>query len=181
MLRWDKKMDQFQVLLDQASTQANLKLEEKVANLLKKHNHTVAVAESLTGGLISSRLTRLPGSSDFFLGGIISYHTLVKVQQVGVDPKIIAKHGVVSEETALAMAEGVRNRLKADIGLAATGAAGPEPMPGVPVGTVWLGLSVAGDKKTKKFVFEGSREDIRQRASQAALGMIWLHYGELVI
>ncbi|MFC1517360.1 CinA family protein [Candidatus Margulisiibacteriota bacterium] len=174
-------MDQFQVLLDQASTQANLKLEEKVANLLKKHNHTVAVAESLTGGLISSRLTRMPGSSDFFVGGVVAYHTLVKVQQVGVDPKLIAKHGVVSEEVAMAMAEGIRSRLKTDIGLAATGVAGPDPLPGVPVGTVWLGMSVAGEKKAKKFVFEGQRDDIRQRASQAALGMIWIHYGELVI
>ncbi|MBU0580130.1 MAG: CinA family protein [Candidatus Margulisbacteria bacterium] len=174
-------MDQFQALLDQASVQANLKLEEKVANLLKKHNHTIAVAESLTGGLISSRLTRLPKSSDFFVGGIVAYHTIVKVQQVGVDPKVIAKHGVVSEETAMAMAEGVRNRLKADIGLSATGVAGPDPLPGVPVGLVWIGMSVAGEKKAKKFMFEGMREDIRQKASQAALGMIWIHYGELII
>lgn len=174
-------MDQFQALLDQASTQANVKLEEKVANLLKKHNHTVAVAESLTGGLISSRLTRLAGSSDFFIGGIVSYNTLVKVQQVGVDPKVIAKHGVVSEETAIAMAEGIKQRLKTDIGLSVTGVAGPDPMPGAPVGLVWVGLSVAGEKKAKKFMFEGNRDDIRQRASQAALGMIWIHYGELIV
>jgi len=174
-------MDQFQAILDQVSTAANAKLEEKVANILKKHNHTISVAESLTGGLICSRLTRLAGSSDFFLGGIVSYHTLVKVQQVGVDPKLIATHGVVSEEVAKAMADGVRKRLKSDIGLSATGVAGPDPQNGVPVGVVWVGMSVAGELKAKKFVFDGTREDIRQKASQEALGMVWLHYGELII
>jgi PncC family amidohydrolase len=174
-------MDQFQVILDQVSTAAYAKLEEKVANLLKKHNQTISVAESLTGGLICSRLTRLPGSSDFFLGGIVSYHTLVKVQQVGVDPKVIATHGVVSEETALAMADGIRKRLKSDIGLSATGVAGPDPQNGIPAGTVWVGMSVAGEQKAKKFLFDGNREDIRQKASQAALGLVWLHYGELVL
>ncbi len=174
-------MDQFQAILDQVSTAAYAKLEEKVANLLKKHNHTIAVGESLTGGLISSRLTKLPGSSDFFLGGIVAYHTLLKVQQLGVDPKLIATHGVVSEATAKAMADGVRKRLHADVGLSATGVAGPDPQGGMPVGTVWIGLAVAGEIKAKKFVFDGNRDDIRQKASQAALGMVWLHYGELII
>jgi PncC family amidohydrolase len=173
--------DQFQELLDQASVNVNSRLERKVANLLRKHNHTIAVAESLTGGLISQRLTKLPRSSDFFIGGVIAYHNLVKVQQVGVDPKVIAKHGVVSSETAKAMAEGIRKRFRTNIGISATGVAGPDPLPGVPLGTVWVGISIAGDSKAKRFAFEGTREDIRLKASQAALGLVWMHYGELAV
>lgn len=152
--------------------------EAEVAELLKKTRKTVAVAESLTGGLISSRLTSQPGSSEFFIGGIICYHNRIKVMELGVPANIIAKESPVSKDVAIAMAEGIRKRYRADIGLSATGVAGPSTTtPPKPIGLTYIGL--ASDQGTifKEFNISGTRGEIREKAAAAALGLLWLHLG----
>lgn len=171
-------MEQFQAFLDRASGQFDQELEFKVAEALKLNNKTLAIAESLTGGLISVRFTKLPGSSEYFIGASVCYSAKAKVMHVGVKPKTLADKGTVSEETVKEMSEGVRKRLHSDLGLAVTGVAGPEKHGGKPVGTVFVALSDDQETKVKRFAFEGSREEIRQQATVAALGMIWIYFGE---
>jgi nicotinamide-nucleotide amidase len=151
--------------------------DQQIADLLHKSKQTVAVAESLTGGLVSSRLTNLAGSSDFFVGGIVSYSTRVKVSGVGVPPALISQYGVVSKEVAIAMAEEIKKRFRTEIGLAATGVAGPAPIPPAPVGRVYIAL--AGDRETewKELTLQGTRQEIREKAAQAVLGLLWLYLG----
>ncbi|MBN3032825.1 MAG: CinA family protein [Candidatus Saganbacteria bacterium] len=151
--------------------------DQQIAEQLKKSGQTVAVAESLTGGLISSRLTDLPGSSDYFIGGIVSYSPRIKVTQVGVPAGVISQYGVVSKEVAVALAEEIKKRFRTDIGLAATGVAGPAPLPPAPVGKVFIAL--AGRKETdwKELNLQGTRAEIREKAAQACLGLLWLYLG----
>lgn len=151
--------------------------EQEIASLLKKSNQTIAVAESLTGGMVSARLTNLAGSSEYFRGGIVCYHPRVKVAQVGVPASLISKHGVVSKEVALSLAEQIRKIFKAEIGLATTGAAGPNPLPPAPVGRVYIALASHKAKEWKELNLQGTRTEIREKAAQAALGLLWLHLG----
>ncbi|NQT29400.1 MAG: CinA family protein [Candidatus Saganbacteria bacterium] len=151
--------------------------DKQLADLLKKSRQTVSVAESLTGGLISSRLTSVPGSSEFFIGSIVCYHTRIKVIQVGVPAQLVSQHGVVSREVALAMASGIRKRFKTDIGIASTGAAGPLPVPPAPVGRVFIALSSDKKNEWKELNLQGTRAEIRQKSAQATLGLLWLHLG----
>jgi len=132
----------------------------------------LAVAESCTGGMLGERITSIPGSSDVFLGGIIAYHNDVKVKALGVRAEDIERYGAVSEQVALQMASGVRERMGADVGVAVTGIAGPGGgTPDKPVGLVWI--SVHGpDAKARRFHVGGDRAEIRQRAAQAALEMV---------
>ena len=151
---------------------------EEVAALLKQEKKTVAVAESLTGGLISALLTSQPGSSDYFVGGIVCYSPRVKVMEVGVPASLIARQGTVSEEVALAMAEGIRKKFHAGIGLAATGVSGPATVsPPKPVGLTYVALSSLKGTEMKKLELQGTRSEIREKAAQAALGLLWLHLG----
>lgn len=150
---------------------------QQIADLLKKNNQTVAVAESLTGGLISSKLTQVPGSSEFFIGGIICYHTRIKVIQVGVSASLISKHGEVSKEVAVALAEEIRKRFRTDIGISSTGVAGPKPVPPAPVGKVFIAVSSSRKSEWKELNLQGTRGEIRNKTAQAALGLLWLHLG----
>ena len=134
---------------------------------------TLAVAESCTGGLLGARLTSVPGSSDVFLGGVISYANAVKVDVLGVPPEVLAEHGAVSEPVAARMARGARERLGARIGVAITGVAGPDGgSEEKPVGTVWTAVDVDGEVRTHRSVFIGDRAEIRFRASQFALELV---------
>ena len=134
---------------------------------------TVAVAESCTGGLLGARLTAIPGSSDVFLGGVISYANAVKVQSLGVPAALLAEHGAVSEPVARCMADGARTRLGARIGIAITGVAGPDGgTEEKPVGTVWMAVDVDGEVRTHRSVFIGDRAEIRFRATQFALELV---------
>ena len=152
--------------------------ESEVAELLKKAKKTVSVAESLTGGLISSRLTSQPGSADYFIGGIVCYHNRIKVMELGVPASVIAHMGPVSKEVAIAMAEGIRKRYRTDIGLSATGVAGPTTTtPPKPIGLTYIGLSSDTGSQCKELNLSGTRGDIREKATAAALGMLWLHLG----
>lgn len=151
-------------------------MEGVVALKLKAKGLTVAVAESCTGGLIGQRLTSLPGSSAYFERGVVTYSDQAKVDLLSVPESLIRQKGSVSAEVAEAMAEGVRERSGADLGLAVTGIAGPSGgTKEKPVGLVFLALA---DKKTsvcRQHLFSGDRESIRFRASQAALDLLRRH------
>ena len=153
---------------------------QAVGALLKEHGLTVAVMESCTGGLLASTITDVAGASDYFLGGLVAYTAEVKVTY-GVPAEVIETHGVVSEETALAMAQAVRQEFKSDIGVGITGAAGPEPHGGKPVGTICLGLETADERYSNSYVFAQTRPVIKARAVSNALMLIRrAAYGELV-
>jgi nicotinamide-nucleotide amidase len=134
---------------------------------------TIGVAESCTGGLLGGRLTAIPGSSDVVRGGVIAYHNDVKVEHAGVDPKILAKHGAVSEEVVREMAAGARRYTRAGVGLAITGIAGPDGgTPEKPVGTVWIAADVEGDIQAQLLRLWGDREEVRARAAQWTLELL---------
>jgi nicotinamide-nucleotide amidase len=149
------------------------KMEEVVGLRLAVNGFTLAVAESCTGGLISQRLTEVPGSSVYFMEGVVTYSNDAKIRSLGVDPELILKHGAVSAEVAEAMAEGVRHRADTDFGLAVTGIAGPGGgTEQKPVGLVFIALSDDAHTEHRKLMIPGDRHLIRWRASQAALDLL---------
>ena len=132
----------------------------------------LAVAESCTGGLLGERLTNIPGSSDVFLGGVIAYHNDLKKELLGVRAEDLERYGAVSEQVALQMASGIRERTGADVGVSVTGIAGPGGgTPEKPVGLVWIAVH-SSEAKARRFHVVGDRAEIRQRAAQAALEMV---------
>lgn len=148
-------------------------LEEVVGMYLTMKEKTVAVAESCTGGLLSERLTRTPGSSKYFAGGAVCYSNELKTRLAGVPEKLIAENGAVSKPIAQALAEGIRRRAGASIGLGITGIAGPSGgTPEKPVGLVFIALADERGTQIREFRFPGNRERVRLWASQAALEMI---------
>jgi PncC family amidohydrolase len=151
--------------------------DQQISELLKKNKQTIAVAESITGGLLCSRLTNVPGSSEDFIGGVVCYHMRIKVVQVGVPAMLINQFGVVSKEVAISMAEEIRKRFRTDIALSATGAAGPLPVPPAPVGRVYIALSSSNGNEWKELNLQGTRNEIREKSAQAAMGLLWLHLG----
>lgn len=153
-------------------------LEEVVGRILSTRGLTLAVAESCTGGLISHRLTQVPGSSTYLDRGAVCYSNQSKMDMLGVSEKILARHGAVSAEVASAMAQGIRERSRVSIGLSVTGIAGPGGATATkPVGLVYVGLDTGtGQSKTQEFRFHGDRATIKLRSSQAALDLLrrWL-------
>jgi competence/damage-inducible protein CinA-like protein len=147
-------------------------LEATVGELLQKHHATLAVAESVTGGLLAQRITSVPGSSNYFLGGFLTYTNKMKTELLGVSEEIIERDGAVSQETAEAMAIGARRRTNSTFALSITGEAGPEPSGKVPVGTVYVGLADAASCQVVHRVFLGDRARIRVFATQMALDML---------
>jgi nicotinamide-nucleotide amidase len=143
-----------------------------VLDKLRSAGFKLAVAESCTGGMLGERITSIPGSSDVFLGGVIAYDNEVKVGSLGVRREDIERHGAVSEEVALQMAAGVREKMGADVGVAVTGIAGPGGgTPDKPVGLIWISVH-GSEAKARRFHVGGDRTEIRQRAVQAALEMV---------
>lgn len=150
-------------------------LENVVGACLKQRGETLAVAESCTGGLLGGRITNVPGSSAWFVGGFQVYHPEMKTRLLGLDAALIAQHGVVSEQVAKAMATAARERTGATWALAVTGEAGPEPSPGgPPPGTVWIGLAGPAGTIAQLFRFPGDRVRIRAFAVQTALNLLRL-------
>ena len=147
--------------------------ESVIGDMLKARGLTLAAMESCTGGLLSDTITNVPGCSAYFRGGIVSYATDVK-SMMGVDPSIIETHGVVSQETANAMAQAVRKTLDADIGVGITGVAGPDPQDGVPVGQVYIAVA-AGDGAPEELSFQypQSRAAIKRRAVTQAILLLY--------
>ena len=148
-------------------------LEEAVGQLLAAQRKTLAVAESCTGGLIGHRLTQVPGSSNYFLGGVIAYSNESKIRDLAVPREAIERYGAVSEEVARAMAAGVRARFGADFGLAITGIAGPDGGTAAkPVGTVWFALADTAGAIAKQRCFPTTRENVKLWSSQQALDLL---------
>ncbi|MGH9354945.1 MAG: competence/damage-inducible protein A [Terriglobia bacterium] len=148
-------------------------LEEVVGMYLVMRQQTLAVAESCTGGLLSERLTRIPGSSSFFLGGVVCYSNDLKSRLAGVPAALIEEHGAVSKPVAQALSEGIRRRTQASIGVGITGVAGPGGGTAEkPVGLVFVSLADSRGTSVREFRFPGNRERIRCWASQMALEMI---------
>ncbi len=144
----------------------------RVLDALAARDETVATAESLTGGMLSALLTDVPGASRSFVGGVVSYATRVKVSVLDVPPDLVERHGVVSEECAVAMARGVRRRLDATWGVATTGVAGPDQQDGQPVGTVWVAVSGAGLLEARRLALTGDRREIREATCEASLSLL---------
>lgn len=142
--------------------------EEQLGHLLRDRGLTLAVMESFTGGMIASAITDIPGSSEYFLGGVVSYSNEAK-EYAGVDPAIIKAHGVVSEECAAAMAEAVRRNLGADCAISTTGIAGAEEIEGHPGGTAFIGIAHPGGSGVVKHQFPPRRGLVRNRAVTQAL------------
>jgi nicotinamide-nucleotide amidase len=154
-------------------TEGDLTLEEVVGQLLIQKGQTLALAESCTGGLISHRVTRIPGSSAYYYGGAVTYSNEAKTRFLGVQPTTLAVNGAVSRETAMEMSQGIRERTGASIGLSVTGIAGPSGgSKEKPVGTVWISIAQKNYHEARSFHFHGERERIILGASQAALN--WL-------
>jgi nicotinamide-nucleotide amidase len=139
---------------------------------LRERGATVAVAESLTGGLLAATLTETPGASRTFRGGLVVYATELKAALAGVPQPLLAAQGPVSPDVAAALAGGARDRLGATYGLGLTGVAGPDPQNGVPVGTVYLGLASPRGGKVRKLALSGDRAAIRTGAVSAAVGLL---------
>jgi len=148
-------------------------LEGKVASLLKGKNLTISVAESCSGGLLSHRLTNIPGSSNYYQAGIISYSNEAKSHFLDVSPQLIQEKGAVSPEVAKEMARGARESANTDLGVGITGIAGPTG--GTlkkPVGLVYIALSTQAGEICEKFIFPGDREEVKWRTSQATLNLL---------
>ena len=155
--------------------EGDLKLEEAVYDLLKENNMTIALAESCTGGLVTSLLTDVSGISQFLLEGVVAYSNNAKINILNVPEDIIIKHGAVSAETAVAMATGARNLSGADIGIATTGIAGPTGnTPDKPVGLVHMAIDVKGMVTEENRIFSGNRVNIKNRAAYYTLNMLRL-------
>jgi len=154
----------------------NDQLEEKVGQLLNANNLSISTAESCTGGLVGHRLTNVSGSSDYYLGGIVSYSNSVKENNLGVAIETLNKHGAVSYETAIEMAENVRSKLDSDLGLAITGIAGPRGgTDEKPVGLTYIALANGKDTMVKEFRFLTERILNKNASCQAALNMVRLY------
>lgn len=152
---------------------AGEKMEEVVGLKLTVGGYTVATAESCTGGLLAERLTEVPGSSKYFIEGVVTYANDAKTRTLGVESMLLMEHGAVSAPVAEAMAAGIRKRADTDFGLAITGIAGPSGgTEEKPVGTVFIAISSEAGTESKKLKFPGDRHLIRWRASQAALEML---------
>lgn len=152
-------------------------LEEVVGGLLRSNGDTIAIAESCTGGLISRRLTNIPGSSDYMKGGVVAYSNQVKIDILNVPTGLIDEFGAVSAEVAEKMAEGVRELGKTTLGLGVTGIAGPGGgTPEKPVGLVFISLADKKGTLVKSYNFQGDRTQIRLVASQAALDLVRRYY-----
>ena len=150
-------------------------LEGAVVARLTQRKRTLSVAESCTGGRLASALTAVAGASQTFVGGVVAYDNAVKIGVLGVDARSLERHGAVSEEVAAAMAAGVRVRLGTDVAVAVTGIAGPQGgTPEKPVGLVWIALDAAGEPaRAWRFLLRGNRLTIQDRATTAALGILW--------
>ncbi|MEV6246167.1 CinA family protein [Streptomyces sp. NPDC051742] len=149
----------------------------RVLAVLAERGHTLAVAESLTGGLVAAELTGVPGASVAFRGSVTAYATALKRELLGVDGGLLAERGAVDPEVALQMAAGVRDRLGADWGISTTGVAGPDPQDGQAVGTVYVAVAGpaatgAGAGKVVSLRLNGARAEIRRESVRSVLELL---------
>lgn len=148
-------------------------LELRIGNILRQHHATLGTAESCTGGLISHRITDVPGSSEYFAGGIVAYSYEAKVALLNVSWDTLNTKGAVSKETVLEMARGARQALGVDIAVSVSGIAGPGGgTPEKPVGSTWIGLTAPDGEWARHFVWQGDREQNKQYSCDAAFQFI---------
>ena len=148
-------------------------LEVAIGELLRQHGLKLATAESCTGGLVADHITNVPGSSDYFIGGVVAYSYEAKVALLHVSWDTLRADGAVSRETVVEMARGVRTALGADIGVSVSGIAGPGGgMPDKPVGTTWISLSANDGDWARRFVWKGDRRTNKEASAQAALQFV---------
>jgi PncC family amidohydrolase len=151
----------------------SIPLEQTIGTLLRARSLKLATAESCTGGLVADHITNVPGSSDYFLGGVIAYAYEAKVALLQVSWDTLRENGAVSRETVIEMARGVRSALGADLGISVSGIAGPGGgLPDKPVGTTWIGFSAPDGDWTRKFVWSGDRRSNKQSSALAALQLV---------
>ncbi|QIM21209.1 CinA family protein [Phycicoccus sp. HDW14] len=143
-----------------------------LVRLLTERGLTVATAESLTGGLVCAALTDVPGASAVVRGGVVSYATDVKASVLGVDAGLLERRGAVDPDVAVAMAEGARRVLRADLAVSTTGVAGPDPADGQPVGTVFVGVAGPGGTVVEQHALSGDRAAVRRATVAAALDLL---------
>ncbi len=149
------------------------KLEEAVGELLRARGLKLALAESCTGGLVADRITDVPGSSDYFLGGLVAYAYEAKTALLGIPREFLIQQGAVNEETARRMASAARERLGADVALGVTGIAGPSGgTPDKPVGLVYIALAAPDLERCERFVWNGDRVENKRLSADAALQML---------
>ena len=174
----DEALGRFEELLEPAVAPFRYRsgkgdLAEALGQALRRSGLTLATAESCTGGLVAKRMTDHPGSSRYFLGGVVAYANEVKTAVLGVGPELLEREGAVSRRVAEAMASGVAARFGAGTGIGVTGVAGPGGgTEEKPVGTVWIAVSVGGRVTSNRELFMGGREDIRERGAQAAMALL---------
>lgn len=148
-------------------------LEAQIGQTLTARKLTLAAAESCTGGLVCHRLTNVPGSSVYFLGGVVAYAYEAKEQLLGVHHATLYDHGAVSKETAIEMARGARRLFGADIAVSVTGIAGPGGgLPNKPVGLTWIALSARETDTARQFVWQKDRQGNKAQSAEAALQMV---------
>ncbi len=148
-------------------------IEEVIGEILKKKGMSLSVAESCTGGLVQDRITNVPGSSEYFKGGIVAYSNELKIRLCGVKEETIKKYGAVSEEVAKELAVGVRERYSTDVGISITGIAGPSGgTKEKPVGLVYMGVADKEDTVVEKKIFKGTRRMIKEQAAVATLDLL---------
>ena len=153
-------------------------LSRRLGEALRQRGLTLAVAESCTGGGLGDSITDVEGSSDYFLGGVISYANAVKERLLGVPASELAEHGAVSPEVAAAMAEGARRLLGADLALAVTGIAGPSGGTAAkPVGLVYVALAWPAGTQVERYQWSGGRRENKRASVQAALELLAHHLG----
>jgi nicotinamide-nucleotide amidase len=157
---------------DGAASQDTRNLAGQVIGLLRAGGQTVAVAESLTGGLVAAALTTIPGASLAVRGGIVAYATDLKAALLSVPRPMLDEHGAVYPGVASAMAVGVRERLGATFGVATTGVAGPDPQDGQPVGTVHIAVSAEDDTVVRTLALDGDRDRIRRLTVDRSLALL---------
>ena len=172
----DAAVKEVQTALGDAVYSVNgLGLEAIIADLLKSRKLTIATAESCSGGLLASRLTDVPGSSEYMQQGVVCYSNASKTQWLGVPATLIEEYGAVSEPVAKAMASGIRQRASTDVGVGITGIAGPGGgTPEKPVGTVAIAVSALDQERVRTFQFFGARDMVKFQSSQAAMNMLRL-------
>lgn len=153
-------------------------VQVRVLAALRRRGETLAVAESLTGGLLTARLVDVPGASAVLRGGVVAYATDLKHRLLGVDSDLLARRGPVDGEVAGRLADGARLRLDADWGLATTGVAGPQPQDGLPVGTVFLAVGGPPGRWVRRLELSGDRPQVRGAAVAAALDLLLFALGE---
>jgi len=182
---WGLREDEAERLLEAAAAQLRQRAGEHaygedgadlaavVLDQLRGRKVRLVVAESCTGGVLSGRITAVPGASEVFIGGVVAYDNVVKSGTLGVPPELLDQYGAVSEQVVSAMAEGAQRQFAADVALAVTGIAGPTGGTAEkPVGTVWLAARYRSESRALKRMFPGDRNEIRARSAQAALDLL---------